>query len=352
MQAIFYLILRYNEYAAVIFMHFKSAIVGGTFDHFHAGHKQLLDTAFAQSESVTIGISTESLLKNKTLRETIEPYNIRELHVRDFVRERSNNKSTKIVPLANIYGISLEKKDIEALFITHENIQNARKLNAKRLEIGFPALQNVLVPYVNDHNGGIISSERIRLGEIDADGHVYANIFSGITQLLLPETLREELRRPFGQVIATDEQIEQHLRKTHFIISVGDIITRALVTKGIQPSVSIIDKKSRRHALHDLTPSMPAQPIKSRCMSNPPGTIQSSAILEFIQALAAYRTNGIAQELIIDGEEDLLALPTMLLAPLSSVVLYGQIDKGIVVNRVTGDLKNKTEDLLRRFEKK
>jgi len=43
----------------------------------------------------------------------------------------------------------------------------------------------------------------------------------------------------------------------------------------------------------------------------------------------------------VTGEEDLLALPAIVLAPLGSVVLYGQYDKGVVINEVTEELKKK-----------
>ncbi len=53
----------------------------------------------------------------------------------------------------------------------------------------------------------------------------------------------------------------------------------------------------------------------------------------------------------IEGEEDLLALPLVLLAPLESVVLYGQPDQGVVLIRVTETKKNEVLTLLKKFRR-
>ena len=47
--------------------------------------------------------------------------------------------------------------------------------------------------------------------------------------------------------------------------------------------------------------------------------------------------------LVVDGEEDLLALPSILFAPLNAYVLYGQPNEGIVVVSVTESLKIKVQ---------
>ena len=39
--------------------------------------------------------------------------------------------------------------------------------------------------------------------------------------------------------------------------------------------------------------------------------------------------------ILVDGEEDLFALPAIFLAPINSLVLYGQPNKGFVLVKVT-----------------
>jgi uncharacterized protein (UPF0218 family) len=61
----------------------------------------------------------------------------------------------------------------------------------------------------------------------------------------------------------------------------------------------------------------------------------------------------------IDGEEDLLVIPAIILSPLGSVIVYGQppmnteagmLKGGIVVVLITNELKKQAQDLLVQFE--
>ncbi len=46
------------------------------------------------------------------------------------------------------------------------------------------------------------------------------------------------------------------------------------------------------------------------------------------------------------GEEDLLVLPVCIHAPENAVVLYGQPNRGLVIVRITPEIRNKVETLL------
>jgi len=50
--------------------------------------------------------------------------------------------------------------------------------------------------------------------------------------------------------------------------------------------------------------------------------------------------------IFVRGEEDLAALPAILLAPEGSVVLYGQPDEGVVFVSITKSKKEEILDLL------
>jgi len=69
----------------------------------------------------------------------------------------------------------------------------------------------------------------------------------------------------------------------------------------------------------------------------------------FLRAIESYFKTGKKQLLIVKGEEDLLALPTILLTPLHSVVLYGQIDMGVIMVEVTEEKKRQVEDIIKKF---
>jgi len=58
---------------------YKKVACGGTFDHFHSGHKVLLTSAvLMSSEEVVIGISDGELLKNKKFKEVLQSFEYRQ----------------------------------------------------------------------------------------------------------------------------------------------------------------------------------------------------------------------------------------------------------------------------------
>ena len=68
---------------------FEKIALGGTFDHFHLGHKKLLEISFSLSKKVIVGISkSQLLLKNKVLFEAIESYSQRKKSVCNFLLKK------------------------------------------------------------------------------------------------------------------------------------------------------------------------------------------------------------------------------------------------------------------------
>lgn len=53
--------------------------------------------------------------------------------------------------------------------------------------------------------------------------------------------------------------------------------------------------------------------------------------------------------LLVDGEEDLLALPAIVHAPIGGVVYYGQPQQGLVEVMVTEEKKREVLALLKQF---
>ena len=51
---------------------FKRVCLGGTFDHLHDGHRNLLKRAASMGVHVFIGLSTDALLKSKKHRDKIQ----------------------------------------------------------------------------------------------------------------------------------------------------------------------------------------------------------------------------------------------------------------------------------------
>jgi pantetheine-phosphate adenylyltransferase len=323
---------------------YKQSVLGGTFDHLHLGHKKLIDTAFEQSEHVTIGLTNPAMYQNKLLADFIEDYSLREESLKNYLKEKDFLNRATIISIADIYGTTLQDNKIEAIFATEENLQNINLINSKRKEISFTELKVIIVSYVKDNNGENISSERIRKGEIDREGFVYKNIFSNKQTLILSAELRPHLQKPIGEVVKNTKDVISLLSKKTIVIAVGDIIASSLNQEGVVPAISIIDFRTRRHDIENI------KHYQGEMVINEQGTINSEAVKVFQEKLDLYLKSGKKQTIAIAGEEDLLTLPAILLAPLCSIVLYGQFDMGVVVNQVDEELKKRIRGLLEKFE--
>lgn len=150
--------------------------------------------------------------------------------------------------------------------------------------------------------------------------------------------LRVKLKEPFGILIQgsfdeTMRKMENIVKreKPVKIISVGDTVTRNLHSYQMTPQLSITDnKRMRKRVKQEVFTGKNVVHVK-----NPQGTITEEAITAVREALESDEH----VHIIVDGEEDLLALIAVLYAPETSLVVYGQPFEGIVVVEVTSEKK-------------
>ena len=50
--------------------------------------------------------------------------------------------------------------------------------------------------------------------------------------------------------------------------------------------------------------------------------------------------------ILVDGEEDLLVLPTCILAPENYVIMYGQPNEGLVIVQITTQVREKVQKIV------
>lgn len=329
---------------------YKHSILGGTFDHLHLGHQKLINIAFGLSEEVTIGLTKPSLYQDKFLANLIEDYATRHEALKNYLLKKNFLNRATIIPITDIYGSTLNEKKIDAIILTEENLENAVLINKKRREISFDPLKTYIVPFVKTDDGKNITSERIRRGEIDRNGLVYKGFFEKNKALTLPENLREELQKPLGQIVKNTEELKKLYKKESTIIAVGDIVAAKLKDSNFHPAINIIDFKSRREPLTKMFLDLLQSYLSSHKVKNEQGTINRDAVLRIENAINKYLETNKQQTITVDGEEDLLALPAIMLSPLNTIVVYGQFDQGIVVNVVTEELKKKVQLLIEKFK--
>ncbi len=327
---------------------FHHTTIGGTFDHFHLGHKRFIDMAFARSQKVTIGITTAKLLQHKSNPHSMEDFETRKKSLINYLTEKKYVQRVVILPIDTIYGTTLEDKTINAIFVTESTYENANHINSQRKELHLPPMEIVLVPFTQGSDKKVISSERIRGGEIDRNGNSYVQLFMKEEKITLPQQLREKLRIPIGTSIQSPNELIPPYDTNSFLITVGDIVTITFVNKNYQPAISIIDFKTKRKSIDDpkLLAALP-QPYVT--VINPAGAIDQKAVLTFESAIKHFYKTKKTLTIGIDGEEDLLTLPAILLAPLGSTVIYGQSDIGMIAVPVTEKKKEEVKKLLQEF---
>ncbi len=127
-------------------------------------------------------------------------------------------------------------------------------------------------------------------------------------------------------------------KKPSKLVTVGDQVSQDLYNHHLLPDLLIVDNRIMRREI----PPISATADKVVTVKNPPGTITDEARLAVEKAMnASERT-----KIVVDGEEDLLALVAVLTAPENSLILYGQPHEGIVVVKVSAKMKQKVRKIV------
>jgi uncharacterized protein (UPF0218 family) len=134
-------------------------------------------------------------------------------------------------------------------------------------------------------------------------------------------------------------------KSAKILITVGDACSYDFTRQGVVPDVAIYDYKEERMPVPaEVRRALGSLPLARLSLGNPAGTIQAAAWKVIGEALVE------GGKIEVDGEEDLLALPCIALAPMGSVVVYGQPGQGAVIVNVDANAKKRAEKLLSGFE--
>ena len=144
---------------------------GGTFDHFHAGHRHLLERSFELGDEVVIGLTSDEFAR-KEGKVPQEPFGQRKARLEAYIRKSFPGRRYIIAKLDDYFGPGIASKDVEALVASPETGKRVELANELRARKGFPRLELVVVDWVFAEDGRPISSSRIRNGEIDEDGRL------------------------------------------------------------------------------------------------------------------------------------------------------------------------------------
>lgn len=165
----------------------------------------------------------------------------------------------------------------------------------------------------------------------------------------LTPKLRRELKKPIGTLLrgSFDETMKKLIdlvqeREPPMVISVGDRVSQNLAESKISQKLSIVDNKIMRRRIKPI----PLIAEDVLYVHNPSGTITEEALEAIRKALRSNRR----AKIVVDGEEDLLALIAVMYAPENSLVVYGQPREGIVVIKVTSQKRTEIAEILEAME--
>ena len=136
--------------------------MGGTFDHLHEGHQYIISTALSISKKVVIGLTSESLLKNKEFFSKMQSYDERETAIISYISKISDISRVEIVKLKDPYGPPIHEEDYEGIIVSQETYKNALTINNMREKNGFKPMIIIVIPILKNSNNEKISSTIIR----------------------------------------------------------------------------------------------------------------------------------------------------------------------------------------------
>ncbi len=160
----------------------------------------------------------------------------------------------------------------------------------------------------------------------------------------LLNALRKELKKIWGfPILGEKKEVAKRFKKVigekkfKKIITVGDYCSLNLPS-----DVKIFDGRIGRNKLSCLPRRAPKGFLRGW---NPPASINKEVWKTLKKAISKN------ENVFIDGEEDLLVIPSVLLARKRTAVVYGFASKGICLIEVSPEIKKSFRKLLKKFRK-
>lgn len=169
------------------------------------------------------------------------------------------------------------------------------------------------------------------------------------SHLEIDNATRSLLKKPLGKLIRKEKplitDLLEFIENPPKIVTVGDVTTLNILTVGISPSIAIIDKHAQRQPFLGAINYLIGPSFKTKAISNPSGCISYDALAHIKSSFE----DTTSSYFVVEGEEDLLTLPSVAFSPLDSIVFYGQPNEGLVVIQVDDHIKNKSLEILKKI---
>jgi len=166
--------------------------------------------------------------------------------------------------------------------------------------------------------------------------------------LVLPKWLRRRLREPFFGSTVYPSLPYQLLALQDHVVVVGDIVARIAWRMGLHPRIVVYDCRSVRRA---IPCPKPPENYKVYHVTNPASTLTCQVMRlvdELILRALVFRDEFAA--IVVNGEEDLVALYLAAKLPPHTLLVYGQPLLGVAVVEVDEAVKEVALSFLSCFE--
>jgi len=297
------------------------------FDRMHLGHEVMIDRLVEMPEPIAGVTSGELVAGGLQLESLIQPLDIRVARLKEYLVKVKLEDVVEVRPVSKRAELlAIEER---VTFMMYEGpccteIQSGALKKRKEI-LGDTDKIEFLKP-VRADDGDKIASARIRLGQIDRMGRRLKG--TAEPPRILQVDGRPGLKTPKGDVFHVKEgppekRVIERIRTESpaQVISVGDVTTATLQKEGYTPDVMIIDGITKRGSYEGEFSAETEYLIY-----NPAAAIYPEAWSTIASAIDNQQPTLVK----VDGEEDLLGFPAVLLAPEESIILYGQPDVGIV----------------------
>lgn len=327
---------------------YNKVFLGGTFDLLHDGHKKAIKHASLIGKKVILGITSDVYVATRKPNLSIESFHKRKKAVEEFLKKSALHNSS-IVRIEDALEPAASDPSLEAIVVSENTKTGAYAVNTKRKKRNLPKLDIIVIPMVSSQDGEVISSSRIRNGEINRNGTAFVNAEWKNVSFGLSARLRKSLKNPGGKLFKNYKDFLSCNRKNaNRIVTVGDVCTKLLNTEKWNHPISVIDFIIERKKIYSRLSDLGfLGNERVFTLSNKAGTINGQ-LFDIPQEIFTKTKRTIIK---INGEEDLVVLPLLLLAPLGWTIAYGQPHQGIVCVEVDEENKEKARKLVEAMKK-
>lgn len=148
--------------------------VGGTFNILHKGHEVLFEKAFKHGTHVYIGLTSDVLVKEHKEIE-IDDFGTRKKRLESFLRNKGWDGRFSLVQLDDELGPAV-REDYDVIVVSEETKPRAQEINKKREKNSLKPLEIITINMVYAENGEMISSTKIKKGEMNENGRMLRKV--------------------------------------------------------------------------------------------------------------------------------------------------------------------------------